>query len=156
MNERNEVIGLQSGGMTSGSSQVGVTFVVGQEAIQNLVKTQTTAQTPTLGIACEEIWENPATFRKRFPAKTEGLVVKFMQADGAAKLAGLVELDVIVKAEGKEVKYRDELLRMVRQKKIGEKIRLTVMKPDTHEEVEVEVELDCLEKEWIEYFAKQG
>ncbi|MCK5001341.1 MAG: serine protease [Anaerohalosphaera sp.] len=154
MNEKNKVIGLQSGGMTSGTSQVGVTFVVTQDAILNLTKTRTTAHTPTLSIACEEIWENPAEFRQRFPAKTQGLVVKLIQPDGTAQLAGLKEYDVIISADSTPVRYRDQLLRMVRNKKVGDNIKLTIIKPDTHEETEVEIKLDCLEKEWIYHFEK--
>ena len=154
MDGQGRVIGLQSGAMVSGSSQVGIAFVIPVEAINALVSRQACAKTPTLGIACEEMWEQPVELRNRLPKDTRGVVVKFIAPQGPAEIAKLQMDDIIIKADSKPIQYRDELLSLVRSKNVGDKIVLTILKPDSHEPAEVEITLGCLEKEWIDHLAK--
>ena len=150
INENARVIGLQSGAMVAGDSQVGVAFIIPLEAVINLAKSKTTARTPTLAIACEEMWEQPLDFRKRLPENPKGLVAKVIISEGPADKAKLQANDVIIKVDSQPVEYRDQLLTLVRSKNVGDKITLTIMKPDTHEQSEIEATLGCLEKQWLE------
>lgn len=53
-----------------------------------------------------------------------GLVVSQMDPDGPAAKAGLKPLDVITKADGKPVSDPSELLKLMLQKKVGDKLEL--------------------------------
>lgn len=153
MNEDARVIGLQSGAMVAANNQVGVAFIIPLDPVANLAKTRTTATTPTLNIACEEMWEQPPDFRKRLPANPKGLIAKVIIPNGPADLAKLKVNDVIIKADSQPIQYRDQLLRLVRSKNVGDRITLTTLKPDTHEQADIEITLGCLEKEWIEHLS---
>ena len=145
-----QVIGLQSGMLGDGEKLQGVAYVISIEAVNALINSKTTAKTPTLGISCEEIWEQSAELRNRLPQNISGLFVKYIMPDGPADSAKLQRDDVIVKADSRPMQYRDELLSYVRSKNVGDKIKLTIVRPDTHQEMEVELTLDCLEKKWLE------
>src|SRR5207253_818179 len=107
LNAKGEVIGLNSGLMRDGAGSAGIGFMVPVDAIRNLVRTQKTPGTPTLGGAFEEIWEQNADYIKKFPPKTEGLVLRSIKKDGPAIKAGLAEFDLIIAIDDKTVRLRD-------------------------------------------------
>ncbi len=149
LNERGEVVGLQSGYMKMKDASVGIVFVAPVEAIRALLAAKRTANTPTLGIAVEEVWEQMPRFLKRVPRGTEGVVVRLLQPDGPAARAGIKQWDTIVAVEGKPVKYRDQLLRSMRARKPGEGMRLTILRPDGAGTDAATPVLGCLEVKWL-------
>lgn len=144
------LVGVQSGIMSNNGIPVGVAFAGTAGAVRRLLETRQTAATPNLGAAVEETWQQARDFLDRFPPRTEGLVVKVLQADGPAARAGLKQWDLIVEAEGHPVRLPDELLRIVRQKKPGETLALTVLGPDGTGQRQVAVTLGRLEAAWPE------
>ncbi len=144
------LVGVQSGIMSNNGTPVGVAFAGTAGAVRRLLETRQSASTPNLGAAIEEPWQQGRDFLDRFPPRTEGLVVKVLQADGPAARAGLKQWDLIVEAEGQAVRLPDELLRIVRQKKPGETFVLTVLGPDGTGKRQVAVTLGRLEAAWPE------
>ncbi len=126
--EHGHVIGLQSGMMIDGGSQVGVVFVIPVEPIQFLLNTKADVQTPTLGAAVEELWEQPWDFLKKYPPRTEGLVVRALDPQGALARAGLKDGDVIVTADDKPARLRDDFIRLLRSRRVGDEMKLGVLR----------------------------
>ncbi len=148
MNREGEIVGMQSGVMTNKDAPMGVAFMVPVDAIRRLLQTKRTAETPTLGVAVEETWQQQPDFLKRFPRQTEGLVAKIIQKDGPAARAKLKQWDVITAIDGKKVRMPDELLRYVRTKKPGDSVMLTVLGPDGTGQRKLDVRLGRLEAAW--------
>ena len=144
------LVGVQSGIMSNNGTPVGVAFAGTAGAVRRLLETRQSASTPNLGAAIEEPWQQGRDFLDRFPPRTEGLVVKVLQADGPAARAGLKQWDLIVEADGQAVRLPDELLRIVRQKKPGETFALTMLGPDGTGKRQVAVTLGRLEAAWPE------
>jgi serine protease Do len=115
-----------------------------------LLETRQSASTPNLGAAVEETWQQGREVLDRFPPRTEGLIVKVLQADGPAARGGLKQFDLIVAIDGQAVRLPAELLQLVRQKKPGESVALTVLGPDGTGKREVAVTLGRLEIGWPE------
>lgn len=144
------LIGVQSGVMSANGIPVGVAFAGLASAVQRLLETRQPASTPNLGTAVEEIWQQGRDILDRFPPRTEGLIVKLLQADGPAARGGLKQFDLIIEMDGQAVRLPDELLRLVRQKKPGESVALTVLGPDGTGKRQVTVTLGRLETGWPE------
>jgi len=151
LNRQGEVIGLQSGVMSLNSIPIGIANVIPLNAIRTLLKSRRTAATPTIGAALEEPWQQGRELLDRFPPRTEGLLLKILQKDKPAARAGLKQWDLVVAAEGKKVRLLTELLRIVRSKKPGQSLRLTVKGPDGTGGRDVTIEhLGKLEIAWPE------
>lgn len=148
------LVGVQSGVMSNNGTPVGVAFAGPAGAVRRLLETRQSAATPNAGLAIEETWQQQRDFLDRFPPRTEGLVVKVLQADGPAARAGLKQWDLIVEAEGQAVRLPDELLRIVRSKKPGEALSLGVLGPDGTGKRQVAVTLGRLEAAWPETAGK--
>ena len=142
------LIGVQSGVMSNNSIPVGVAFAGPAGAAKQLLETRQTASTPNLGAAVEEIWQQGRDVLDRFPPRTEGLIVKSLQADGPAARGGLKQFDLIVEFESQSVRMPGELLQLVRQKQPGEIVNLTVLGPDGIGRRQVAVTLGRLEAGW--------
>mgnify|MGYP002389270559 FL=1 len=148
------LVGVQSGVMSNNGTPVGVAFAGPAGAVRRLLETRQSAATPNAGLAIEETWQQQRDFLDRFPPRTEGLVVKVLQADGPAARAGLKQWDLIVEAEGQAVRLPDELLRIVRSKKPGETLSVGVLGPDGTGKRQVAVTLGRLEAAWPETAGK--
>jgi S1-C subfamily serine protease len=116
---------------------------------------------PLAGNAAECVHAQPGCGRGRdlaagprclgpLPAADRGLIVKVLQADGPAARGGLKQFDLIVASDGQAVRLPAELLRLVRQKKPGESVALSVLGPDGTGKREVTVTLGRLEIGWPE------
>jgi S1-C subfamily serine protease len=149
-NRRGELVGIQSGVMSTNGITVGVAFASPVPAIRRLIETRRTAATPTLGIAVEETWQQAREVLNRFPPQTEGLVVRVLRDDGPGARAGLKQWDVITQADGRKVRLPDELLRIVLSKKPQESLTLDVLGPDGTGTRRVTVTLGKLEVGWPE------
>jgi serine protease Do len=147
-NQRGELVGIQSGMMSAKDVPLGIAFVVPLAALRELLKTQRTASTAAIGLAVEETWQQQQEVLKRFPPRTEGLVVRLLQGDGPAARAGVRQWDVIIQADGKTVRLPDELLRLVRAKAPGDSLNLTLLSPDGAGIRKATVRLGALEVAW--------
>lgn len=147
VNAAGEVIGLNSGLMRDGAASAGIGFMVPVEPIRSLVKAKQTPSTPTLGSAFEEFWEQKSDYIKRFPPKTEGVVLRVLKKDGPAMRAGLNEGDLVVAVDDTSVKLRDEAVELLRKHKSGEVAKLKLLLPDG-KTAEKTVPLGDLEADW--------
>ncbi|MBN1420131.1 MAG: trypsin-like peptidase domain-containing protein [Planctomycetes bacterium] len=143
---RGEVVGIQSGMMRDGDAAVGIAFVAPLEAVRALLATGRSAATPTFEAAIEEFWEQNRSYTRRFPPRTEGIVVRNPAAGGAAARAGLAEWDLIAAIDGTPVRYRDDLLRAVRAKAPGDEVTFTVRRGGDADPRSVTVRLERLER----------
>ncbi|MEX2215451.1 MAG: trypsin-like peptidase domain-containing protein [Phycisphaeraceae bacterium] len=127
LNARGQVVGLQSGMMLDNSAQVGIAFVTPASAIHQLLQSKESATTLSLGVAIEEMWEQPTDFLRKFPAKTEGIVIRTAHDGGPAAKAGLGESDVIVAVDGVPIRYRDQFMRLILATPKGKDVVLRVI-----------------------------
>lgn len=147
-NAKGEIVGLQSGTMSTNGVPAGLAFAIPLDALKSLFETKKNAATPSLGMALEEVWQQDDATRKRFPPKTEALLVKILQEDHPAARAGIKQFDAITAVDGKPVPVTDEFLRYVREKKPGEAVKLTILAPDGAGSREAVLTLGCLEVAW--------
>jgi serine protease Do len=134
--------------MSQTNIPIGIAFASPLAAMRTLLERQKTASTPTLGLIVDELWTGDAKTLGRYPPKTEGLVVKFLQPDGPAFRAALKESDLIIAAEGKPVRLTAELLRIVTSKQAGQPLELTILRPDGAGQSKATVHLGKLEVAW--------
>ncbi|MEN8128426.1 MAG: S1C family serine protease [Planctomycetota bacterium] len=155
VNAAGEIVGVQSGWVneqipgTDGTVNSGITFVAGPEAIGRLVETQKHADTPSIGGIVEELWTQAPGFQRRFEEGTEGIVIHQVRPDGPLEKAGLGHEDAIVSVDGKKVRYRKELMDIVRGKKVGDQLEIGFVKPDNKGTGEKIIVLDGLERNWL-------
>ena len=150
INTRGQIVGVQSARLNDGKVTSGVAIVAPPGAIAELMRTKKNASTPGIGAWVWEVWTADREFLKRLPTGTEGLLIGTLHEGGPLAVAGLKRLDVILKCDGTPVRRRPDLLRLVRAKKPGEKVVLSVIEPDAEGTKDVEVELMDLEKVWAE------
>jgi len=148
LNDRGEVVGLQSGMLAVNGVSVGIAHMAPVGALRSLLCEKTNASTPTIGAAFDEVWQQGPDFLKRFPADTEGLIVASLKEDGPAARAGLKQGEVVIEADGRKLALRDELVRSIRTKKPGDSIKLTILQPDGTGTREVTVPVGYLEVGW--------
>ena len=91
---------------------------------------------PYLGIGGIEVDEKTAKENNL----TEGIYVKTLENFSAAEKAGIRVGDVIIKADGKEIKTMDELNEIKNAKKIGDKMTLTVWRDGKTQDIEVKLQ----------------
>jgi len=150
INREGRVIGVQSGSVTSKSVPGGIANVAPVQAVRVLLETKRNALTPAIGVFVDEMWLLSSDQLRRFPPATEGMVVQSLQADGPAARAGIKKGEAIVAVDGRKVRLRDDFIRLVRAKKPGQTIELTVMGTDGTGTRKVTVPIGKLEVAWPE------
>ena len=148
LNRAGEVVGIQSGAVTVNGQTAGIANVATRGAIESLVKTQQNAVSATIGLFVDEVWILQADALIRFPAGAEGMIVQRLDAEGAAMRAGLKQGELIVEADGRKLRLRDDFLRLLRGKQPGEEILLSVMAPNEPNSRQVNVTVEKLEAAW--------
>ena len=68
-----------------------------------MLDTRRDAQTPSVGLGVDELWQQSGEFLGKLPAGIEGLVVAVLQNGGPAAKAGLRVQDVITSVDGEKV-----------------------------------------------------
>lgn len=126
---RQQVVGLQSGLMHDGGAPVGIAYMAPAAAIRRLLERKSDAETPTMRVGFEELWEQPDMFRRQFPERLEALVAVRVTPGGPAARAGVRPQDVITHIDGQRVRLRDEVLGAIRSRRIGAPVELKVLRP---------------------------
>ena len=139
LNWQGQVVGLQSGLMKDDAAPVGIAYMAPLDALVALIARGRNAQTMTLRVGFEEMWEQPREFLARFPPRTEGLVAARVRGGGPGARAGLKERDVVTHVDAQKVSLRDELMARVRATPMGVALRLTVLRPGQPEPLTVDV-----------------
>lgn len=148
LNSHGGLVGIQSGVMSQNSIPVGIAFVAPLDAVRAFIGKRQSAATPTLGLAVDELWQQDRKTLDRFPSDKEGLLITSLQEDGPAARAGLKRGDLIVGADGKNIRLSSELLRIVVGKKAGDSLELSALGPDGTGERKVTAKLGMLETRW--------
>ncbi len=146
VNGRGEVIGVQSSGMALGDAQQGIAFVAPLPAVRKLVESKKSAKTPTLGIAVEELWEQPPQYLKKIDRQVTGVVAKIVKKDGQAAKTGIVKNEIISAVDGRPVQFRDDFVQAVRRRSVGNSVKLTVLDAEGKKRREVSIPLVALER----------
>lgn len=129
LNRRGEVVGVQSSTVSLEGKPVGLAFMAPEAAIQRLLKTRSSADTPTPGLGVDELWQQPPEFVASLPAGARGLVVAVVREMGPAAKAGISVRDVLLRADSQPLDRIGDLPRVVRQHRPGDTIELTVLRP---------------------------
>jgi S1-C subfamily serine protease len=148
VNAAGEAVGVQSGVMSQNSIPIGIAFADPLSAMRTLLEQRKSAATPSMGLAAEELWTQDRKLIDRYPPKSEGLVVTSLVADGPAARGGLKDADVIIAAGGKGVRLIADLLRIVCSKQPGQRLELTILRPDGAGQSKATVHLGKLEVAW--------
>ncbi len=147
VDDAGEAVGVQSGYMSSRSAPVGIAFAAPIEPARRLLRGRTTVQTPTLGVAMEELWEQPVVVIAQWARGMEGVLPVVVHPDGPASDTRLSRRTLITAIEGRPVSTRDELLDAVRARRAGDRVRLTLVRAGGGVLDQV-VTLGSLESEW--------
>lgn len=123
------VAGLQSGLMHDAGVPVGIAYMAPAEAIRRLIEARRDANTGTVRVGFEELWEQGDGFRRQFPPQLEALVAGRVTPGGPAARAGLRPRDVITHIGETRVRLRDELIEAIRKQPPGTPIDLRVLRP---------------------------
>jgi len=155
LNQRGQVVGLQSAVMSKDSIPLGVADMIPLDALRSLLEQRRHAATPTMGVGVEEPWQQDASFWKRYPPDTEGLVVRVLRKNGPAERVGLRLWDMIVAVDGRPVRGVDQMVRLIRGYKPGQTVQIDVLGPDGTGRRELSVRLGELEIAWPDATGKK-
>jgi S1-C subfamily serine protease len=145
LDQAGKVVGLQSGLMSMDGKPIGIAFLAPAGPIRALLKSLGDAETPEAGFWVDHLWERESEFLKKFPSGTEGLVVSGVRKDGPAARADVQPGDVVIAAEGRKVVRVRELLEIIRRKKPGAPLKLTLLRAETAEPLQRTLTLDRAE-----------
>ncbi len=149
VNQRGQVVGIQSGIISVQAKGVGIAFAAPYAVIRELLKDKTDVVWPTFDAAIEEVWEQPVGFIKKLPEGTEGLVVKSLRKDGPLDAVGVKKDDVILKLNSRAHRYRDDLLfALWTDHKPGDVVTMEVLTPGADKPRQVKVKLGALDGSW--------
>lgn len=143
LNDRGQVIGITSSKLVN-SSVDGVGFAIpitdALPIIDELRSTGTVKSTvPKIGITGTPI---TAAVKRYYNLPVDsGVLVAAVESDSCAAAAGICEGDIIIAADGEEVKDMDTLVKLKNKHKAGEKMVLTLARNDGN--VDVELILDA-------------
>lgn len=135
VNSEGQVIGINTL-KVSGDGVEGVGFAIPINSTKDIYSQlieYNKVKRPYLGIGGIEVDSDTAKANNL----TEGIYVKTLENFSAAEKAGIKVGDVIVKADGKEVKTMDELNEIKNQKQIGDKITLTIWRNGKTQDIDV-------------------
>ncbi len=109
------------------------------EVARNIIdRGESVEPVPWLGIYMTNLSENVA-FRQGLPVDS-GVIIAFVVPESPAQKSGLLQGDIIVKANGKVVKNTDDLSSIIGKSKVGEQLGLTVLREG--KEIEVKAVLE--------------
>lgn len=127
VNQYGEIIGINSAKST-GMDVEGIGFAIpiddAKPIIEDLINNGYVTGRPKMGIYISEVTEADSQ-KYNLPI---GIYVGRIESGSAAELAGMMPGDVIVKAEGKEVKTTAELTDIVKTKAVGDPLELVVVR----------------------------
>ena len=141
---RRRVVGVQSGYLGEGKVSAGLATVGCSDGLAALIAARKSPEVATLGSQIDELWTQPSGFITRFDKGARGIVTVRPQKDGPVAKAGLNKESLISAIDGRGVLYCDELLEIVRSKRPGETLTLTVVDPDHRPGRSVKVRLAAI------------
>jgi len=124
-NSAGQVVGINTAIVSSTGENIGIGFAIAidnaKPVIEQLIKTGRVSH-PWIGIMGSTLEPDVA---ERFGLPTQkGVVVKRVVAGTPADKAGLESGDIIVSLDGEAVESMDQLVLLIRRRKVGDKITL--------------------------------
>ena len=139
VNGDGQVIGINTLKL-SGSGVEGIGFAIPinstRDVIDDLIEYNKVLR-PYIGISGINLDE---TTVKRYKLSALGIYVQSVQNFSPAEKSGLQSGDIIIKADGKEIKTMDELNEIKNTHQIGEKMTLTINRNGSEKEINITLE----------------
>ena len=127
LNSRGEVIGINTAVVAGRAGGVGFAIPINTARdIMNAVERVGHVTVPWIGISYGEVTKQIAEVFD-LPIGS-GLIVASIEKNGPAALAGINKGDIIVEVEGKKITNGGDLQKMIRGKKVGDKLSLTALR----------------------------
>lgn len=137
LNVNGEVIGIN----TAVSSQAqGIGFAIPTSTIQNVLedlKNNKKPAAPFIGAELQDVTEDIA--KQLGMEKVEGSIVRNVYYNSPAYVAGLQQFDVITGIGGKKYANTQALIEAIQATKVGDKVKLNVVRKGTAMDIEVEI-----------------
>lgn len=135
LNLRGEVVGINT---AINAQAQGIGFAIPTSTVKHVLedlKNGVSSARPWVGVQIRSVDENIARYLGLYEAK--GALIVGVVADSPAAKAGLKQWDVIVEFNGKKVKDADELVKIIKSTKIGDKVKALVVR--NREVIEVNI-----------------
>jgi serine protease Do len=140
INERGEVVGINSQIFTTSGSYAGISFAIPideAQKIAKLLRTQGKVVRGKIGVLIGEVTSDVAG-AIGLP-KAEGAAVSSVEADGPADKAGIQPGDVIIKYDGRSMENARDLRRAVAATMPGTKVSATVWRDGAAKDLQITV-----------------
>jgi serine protease Do len=138
VNLKGEMIGINTAIVSPTGGNVGISFAIPSSIVQKVVKDLIefgTVQRAIMGVQIEEITAELA--KDKNLDQLEGVYVKEVNDNSAAKEAGIESGDIITQISGVVVKSPSELQEMVGRYRPGDKISVLLKRKDKMKQIEV-------------------
>lgn len=149
VNEKGELVGINSIIESSSSSSAGVGFAIPSDYaidVANTIISGKEVEHPRIGATVGTV--TPQMSKKLGLGNgAYGAYVNGVTQDSPADKAGIKKGDVITKIDGEQVDAATSLITSIRNHKVGDKVMLTILRDGKEQEVEVELASDATIKD---------
>lgn len=149
VNEKGELVGINSIIESSSSSSAGVGFAIPSDYaidVANTIISGKEVEHPRIGATVGTV--TPQMSKKLGLGNgAYGAYVNDVTKDSPADKAGIKKGDVITKIDGEQVDAATSLITAIRNHKVGDKVMLTILRDGKEQEVEVELASDATIKD---------
>lgn len=149
VNEKGELVGINSIIESSSSSSAGVGFAIPSDYaidVANTIISGKDVEHPRIGATVGTV--TPQMSKKLGLGNgAYGAYVNDVTKDSPADKAGIKKGDVITKIDGEQVDAATSLITSIRNHKVGDKVMLTILRDGKEQEVEVELASDATIKD---------
>ena len=152
VNKLGKIIGVQSGIMTINNSNSGMAFSAPLEAISKIVTTRKSANTPTLEITVETLWNQQAPVVANYPGYKNAVIIVAVNKDGVGAKFGLKKDDLIIALNNTITETDSQFYTLLRQNQPGQEVTLKIYRPSEKKELEIKLSPVHLEKRFEQIF----
>lgn len=149
VNEKGELVGINSIIESSSSSSAGVGFAIPSDYaidVANTIISGKEVEHPRIGATVGTVTPQMSK-RLGLGNGAYGAYVNGVTKDSPADKAGIKKDDVITKIDGEQVDAATSLITSIRNHKVGDKVMLTILRDGKEQEVEVELASDATIKD---------
>ena len=137
LNLNGEVIGVNT---AINAEAQGIGFAIPANTVMQILedlKKGVSAEIPWIGVQVRDVDEEAAQYLGL--SKTEGVLVTGVISGGPAQKAGIKQSDVIVEMDGKRTDTADQLIAIIREAKVGQKVQILLYRDQLLEAAEVTI-----------------
>jgi Do/DeqQ family serine protease len=141
VNLKGELVGINTAILAPGGGNVGIGFAIpinmARVSLDQILE-HGEVKRGQLGVYIQDLTPELAEAFKLKP-QTQGVVIAKVQPGSAADKAGIKEGDVVVSVDGKPVTRGAQLRNRVGMQRIGESVKLTVLRDDDEKDIKVTI-----------------